>query len=217
MDAYLAMTVAVRLPGAGLWDPTNMPGSWDHTLLAAGKTVLFETKGNEARSNNIAIDLDQLRAYLSLGVAPLVFYVFADPPGWNDARLAEAPGFPAWTWPSFGDWGYVVPAATLARAIGLAGMTRTIRPNAGTFEVAASGATVPSVQLGRFLDELKECRWIRPHPGAGAPVLPGDPGPERAEMLIGDIGSLGEFGQPPSEPEPERDRLLTALALFLPA
>jgi hypothetical protein len=81
VDAYLAMAVAARFPDAALWDPTNTPGEWDHTLLAAGKTVLFETKGNEEGFNNILIDLDQLDDYLSREIAPLVFYLFADPPG----------------------------------------------------------------------------------------------------------------------------------------
>src|SRR4051794_38276421 len=111
VDAYVAIAITARFPGAAIWDLTNTEGMWDHTLITAGKTLLFETKGNEEGDNDISIDLDQLDDYLSRDIAPIVFYVLADPPGWSDVRAPIAPGPPARTWPSFPDWGYVVPAA----------------------------------------------------------------------------------------------------------
>jgi hypothetical protein len=126
-----------------------------------------------------------------------------------------APGFPASTWPDFDQWGYVVPAATLARATGLVGKTKTIRPDSGAFVVAATGAVVPCVPLGRFLDELADCFWVTPHPGARAPVVPGRPGPEASDMLIGDLESLGAPGQPAGGQNSGHTRLLTAVALHL--
>ncbi len=113
VDAFFAMTVAKHLPNAALWDPTNTADAWDHTLLAAGKTVLIESKGNEEGLNDILIDLEQLHNYLALGVAPLVFYLLPDPPGWSDRREPVAPGFPASRWPDFDQWAYVVPAGGL--------------------------------------------------------------------------------------------------------
>ena len=216
IDAYLAITVATRFPAAALWDPTNTLGMWDHTLITAGKTVLFESKGNEEGENDILIDLYQLDDYLSRDVAPLVFYLMADPPGWKDSRPPIAPGFPATTWPSFPDWAYVVPAAALAAATGLGGAYRTVRPKAGTFEVVATGAVVPAIALRTFFDDLEKCYWVTRHPRQGARVTPGEPSPRHPGMPIGGHNVLPGRVVARERRAPETDRRLTAVAVHLP-
>jgi hypothetical protein len=215
VDAYLAMSVADRFPDAALWDPTNTAGAWDHTLITAGKTVLFESKGNEEGDNDIEIDLDQLDDYLSRPIAPIVFYLLADP-GWSDFRPPIAPGAPATTWPSFPDWAYVVPVATLAAATGLAGTTRTVRPSGGTFRVPATGAVVPCIPLRTFFDDLERCYWVARHPRRGAPLTAGAPSPDHADVLIGSREDLPARVRGRGRAEPAAQNRLTAVAVHLP-
>jgi hypothetical protein len=216
VDAYLAIAVAARFPDAALWDPTNTPGSWDHTVIAAGKTVLFESKGNEEGDNDIEIELEQLEDYLSRAVAPLVFYLLADPPGWSDFRPPLAPGSPATTWSSFLDWAYVVPSAALAAATGLTGVTRTVRPSGGTFRVAATGVVVPCVPLRQFFDDLERCFWVARHPRQGAPVRPGQPSPAYPDVPIGGPEVLPPGTARRDRGERDTKHRLTAVAVHLP-
>lgn len=215
VDAFFAVALTQRFPSAGLWDPTNTPGSWDHTAIAAGKTLLVESKGNERGTNDIEVDLPQLRAYVRSYVAPLVFYLFADPPGWNDFREPIAPGFSATTWPNFAEWAYVTPAAALASATGLTGRSRTVRPSAGTFVVPEEGTSVPVTRLDCFFNELEKCFWVRRHPRRGASIMPGDAGPSNPDAAIGKLSAVDgrDLNQPPKR-KGHRDRL-TAIAVHL--
>lgn len=218
MDAYFAIAAAERFPDAEIWDPTNTPGMWDHTLIAAGKTALFESKGNEEGNNDILVDLDQLGDYLASGIAPLVFYLFADPPGWSDARPPIAPGAPAKTWKNFPDWAYVVPAATLAVATGLIGKYRTLRPTGGTFEVVATGDGVPCVPLCTFFDDLEECFWVARHGGRGRRLTPGRPSPQYADLPVGGHDVVADrLVRRARKERATSERRLTAIALHLPA
>lgn len=215
VDAYFAVAVTARFPSASLWDPTNTPGSWDHKAVLAGKTILVESKANEEGNNDIEVDLPQLNAYLSSDVAPLVFYLFADPPGWSDWRDPVAPGPPATKWPSFPQWAYVTPAAALASATGLTGQSRTVRPNAGTFDVLVERTSVPVTRLDHFFNELEECFWVKRHPRRGASIKPGEAGPSNPEAPIGNIPAVERRNVDQLAIHEGHSDLLTAIAVHL--
>lgn len=215
VDAYLSIAVAARFPEAGIWDPTNTPGMWDATVMAAGKTLLFESKGNEEGSNDIVIDLQQLDDYLSSPVAALVFYLLADP-CWSDARLPLTPGVPATTWDTFPDWAYVVPAAAMATATGLSQRSRVVRPSGGTFTVPATGDMVPAIRLRTFLDDLEECFWVTRRGDDDGPIVPGDPSPGCDDLPIGGAGDLPGHVANNRDRQRPKNRRLTAVAVHLP-
>lgn len=184
VDAYLAIALAARFPRAAIWNPTNTAGSWD-TTLDVGKTVLFESKGNEQGANAIAINRVQLDDYLNQWYSPLVFYLLPDPGAaprpWHVPRAALAPGAAGLQWLEFPRWSYVVSALALGRYLGrylgrapapAQGRSIPLLPGGGGQFSIGGAAPLRGCRLDRFLNWLAKCFWVNTY---SSPLSPGSP------------------------------------------
>ena len=181
VDCWTAIAVRGVFPRAAVWAPTqNSRGNWDMAIAALGpyKAMLLENKGCEYHPasgrrparHDITLDVAQLRKW-SIRTGPPVFYVLPNPP-WAAAPpaavlpLATQCGLPTsgrsvcvscgTSHPQgFGDWAYVIRAASLRAAIpvkrGAASFTR---------EAAYFAALSGVLPLSRFLSEVAECRLV---------------------------------------------------------
>jgi hypothetical protein len=176
-DAWLAIAVADRFPGVGLWSPTqNVTRNWDLAVNpAGGKLLIFESKGctSLVRGHSIRIDWDQLLAYVQgsdfADVRASVFYVLPSPPWAGDPSAAPVPpaAIARTTSPkgTFADWAFVISAQALYAYMSPKGYrsinTRQLPGSPAAWPAHRRGSVPgPPPTLRKFLNEVAECKHV---------------------------------------------------------